>query len=47
MARLTAAATSDAKARVKDDLTRALDALAAAEEHERRLEAEVALLEIE
>ena len=47
MARLTATAASDAKARVEDNLTRALDALAAAEEHERRLKAEVALLAIE
>ena len=39
MDRLTAIAAGDAKSRVEDDLTRALDALAAAEEDGRRLEA--------
>ena len=45
--RLLAVATGEAKARAKDDLTRARDALAAAEEDERRLEAEVGFLEVE
>ena len=47
MARLTAVAAGDAKARTKDDLPRALDALAAAEEDVHRLEAEVARLAVE
>ena len=37
----------DAKVRVEDDLTMALNALAAAEEGGRRLEAEIARLEAE
>ena len=47
VARLTAVAVGDAKARIEDDLIRALDALAAAEEDVRRLEAEVARLTVE
>ena len=47
MACLTAVAVGDAKARAKDDLTRALDALAVTEEDGRRLEAGVAHLAIE
>ena len=44
---LVATAAGDAKARVEDDLTKALNALAATEEGERRSEAEIALLEAE
>ena len=40
-------AAGDAKARVEDDLTKALNSLAAAEEGERRLETEIARLEVE
>ena len=47
VARLTVVAAGDAKARTEDDLIRALDALAAAEEDGRRLEAEVARLAVE
>ena len=39
MARLIVVATGDAKARAEDDLTRVLDALAAAKEDGCRLEA--------
>ena len=44
---LTVVTTGDAKARVKDNLTRALDALAYEEEDDCRLEAEVAHLAVE
>ena len=47
MACLTSAAIGDAKARAEDDLSRARDALAAAEEERRRLDAKVALLSVE
>ena len=47
VARLMAVAMGDAKARVEDDLTRALDALATAEEDWRRLEVEVARLAVD
>ena len=47
MAHLTVVTAGNAKARAKDDLTRAQDALAAGEEDEHRLEAEVALLAVE
>ena len=48
MARLVVTAVAgDAKARVEDHLTRALDALVAAEEDGRRLEAEIARLAVE
>ena len=42
MARLAITTVGDAKARVEDDLSRVLDALAAAKEDERRLKAEIA-----
>ena len=45
--RLTVVAASDAKARVEDELTRVLDALAAAEEDKHRLEAEFVHLAVE
>ena len=47
VARLTAVAVGDSKAMVEDDLSRALDALAAAEEDRHRLEVELAHLAIE
>ena len=47
MARLTILAAGDAKSRVEDDLTRALDALAAAEEDGHRSEAKVIRLAVE
>ena len=47
MARLTAVAAGDAKARAEDDLTWARDALADVEEERRRLEAKVARLVVE
>ena len=47
MARLAVTIAGDAKARVKDDLTRVPDALAAGEEDGRRLAAEIARLAIE
>ena len=47
VARLDVTAASDAKASVGDDLGRVLDALAATEEDECRLEAEIACLEVE
>ena len=47
VAHLTTVAAGDAKARAKDDLTRAQDALAVVEEDGRQLEAEVACLAIE
>ena len=47
VARPTAVPTGDAKARAEDDLTRARDALAATEEDERKLEAEVTRLAVE
>ena len=47
VARLTAVAAGDAKARIEDNLTQARDALAVAEEDGRRLEAEVARLVVE
>ena len=47
VAHLTAVAVGDAKARVEDDLTKALDALVNTEEDKCRLEAKVALLAVE
>ena len=47
VARLTVVAAGDAKARVKDDLTRAQDTLAATEEEEHRLGAEVTRMAVE
>ena len=47
VAHLTAVVAGDAKARAEDELTRALDALAAKEEDGRRLEADVARLAVE
>ena len=47
VARLAAVATSEAKGRAKDDLTKARDALAAAEEDGRKLEAEVTRLVVD
>ena len=47
VARLAATTASDAKARVKDDLANALDALATTEEDGRRSEAEIACLAVE
>ena len=47
VARLMAIVAGDAKARAKDNLTRALDALAVVEEDGRRLEAKVACLAVE
>ena len=47
VARLTAVAAGDSKARVKDDLSRAIDALETAEEDGHKLEAEVACLTVE
>ena len=47
MACLIAVAAGDAKAMVEDDLTRARDALAVAEEDGCRLEVEVARLVVE
>ena len=47
MARLTVVKRSDAKARAKDDLTRARDALAATEKDGCKLEAKVARLAVE
>ena len=47
MARLIAVAAGEAKARAKDDLTRASDVLATAEEDRSRLETEVVGLEVE
>ena len=47
VARLAVTAAGDAKARVKDDLARILDALAAAEEDGYRLETKIACLVIE
>ena len=47
VARLAAIAAGEAKARAKDDLTRARDALATAEEDGCRLEVEVARLAVE
>ena len=47
VARLTAVAAGEAKARAKDGLTRARDALVATEEDMRRLEAEVSRLAVE
>ena len=44
---MVAATAGDAKARVEVDLTKALNSLAAAEEGERRLKAEIARLEAE
>ena len=46
-AQLVATSVEDAKARVKVDLTKALNSLVAAEEGERRSEAEIARLENE
>ena len=45
VAQLVATTAGDAKARVEDDLTKALNALAAEEEGRRRLEAQIACLE--
>ena len=47
MARLVVTAAGDAKAIVEDDLTRVLDALAAAEEDGRRSEDVIACLAVE
>ena len=47
VARLKAVAAGDGKVRVEDNLTRVLNALAAAEEDDRRLEAEVVRLAVE
>ena len=47
MARSTVVAADDAKARATDDLTKALDALAVAEEDGRRLKADIARLAVE
>ena len=47
VARLTAATAVDAKVRVEDDMTRARDALAIAEEDGRGLEIEVTRLVVE
>ena len=47
VARLVATTAGDAKARVEDDLASAREALAAAKEDGRRLEAEVAHLAVE
>ena len=45
MAQLVATATGDTKARVEDDLTEALNALAVAEEGEHRSETKISRLE--
>ena len=47
MSRLMAVAAGDANARAEDDMSRALDALAAAKEDGHRLEAEVGCLAVE
>ena len=47
MARLTAAATGDAKVRAEDDLSRARDALAATEKDKHKFKAKVARLAVE
>ena len=47
VARLAATTLGDAKARVEDELARVLDALAAAEEDEHKLVAEIAHLAVE